>query len=104
MISGINHITLSVANLARSFKFYCEILGFKPLCKWPHGAYLLAGKDWFCLSLNNQKIVRPAEDYTHYALSVTKDAFAALEQRVGFLLYVAQFFQQVLCLVGERFF
>lgn len=33
MITGINHITLAVKNLAESFKFYQEVLGFKPLAK-----------------------------------------------------------------------
>lgn len=34
MITGANHYTLVVADLEYSFKFYREILGLKPLCKW----------------------------------------------------------------------
>lgn len=30
MITGINHITLSVSNVDRSFAFYAEVLGFTP--------------------------------------------------------------------------
>ena len=33
MIKGINHITLSVKSLERSFDFYRNTLGFRPLMK-----------------------------------------------------------------------
>ena len=50
MISGVNHITLSVIDLDKSFKFYTEVLSCKPVAKWKRGAYLLAGNLWLCLS------------------------------------------------------
>ena len=43
MINGINHINISVADIERSFLFYKDILGFKPLCKSEGSAYFLAG-------------------------------------------------------------
>lgn len=79
MILGINHINLSITNIDRSFYFYHEILGLKPLCKWPHGAYLLAGDDWFCLNVTNDKAVVIRQDYTHYALSVSAENFFIID-------------------------
>ncbi|KAB8321112.1 hypothetical protein SD81_006350 [Tolypothrix campylonemoides VB511288] len=49
MITGINHINLSVKDLEESFKFYQEVLGFQPIAKWKKGAYFLAGDLWFCI-------------------------------------------------------
>jgi catechol 2,3-dioxygenase-like lactoylglutathione lyase family enzyme len=37
MISGVNHITLSVRDVDRSFGFYVETLGAKPLARWSKG-------------------------------------------------------------------
>ena len=54
MITGINHITLSVIDLDKSFDFYIEVLGCKPVAKWKQGAYLLAGDLWLCLSVDEQ--------------------------------------------------
>jgi glutathione S-transferase fosA5 len=38
MNSGVNHITLSVRDVDRSFGFYVETLGAKPLARWSKGA------------------------------------------------------------------
>ncbi len=47
MIQGLNHITLAISDLDKSFEFYTEILGFKPLAKRKNkSAYLLAGEIW----------------------------------------------------------
>jgi catechol 2,3-dioxygenase-like lactoylglutathione lyase family enzyme len=54
MITGINRITLSVLDLDRSFKFYTEVLGCKPIARWKQGAYLLAGNLWLCLFLDEK--------------------------------------------------
>jgi catechol 2,3-dioxygenase-like lactoylglutathione lyase family enzyme len=82
MILGINHINLSVSNIDISFKFYNELLGLKALCKWPQGAYLLAGEHWFCLNVtkNRQPVLR--HDYTHYAFSVSSDSFLETVNRL----------------------
>lgn len=75
MIHGINHINLSVSDIDRSFAFYHQLVGLKPLCKWPHGAYFLAGDDWFCLNVTDEKTVVISNDYTHYAFSVSAEDF-----------------------------
>ena len=75
MIIGLNHLTLSTANVDKSFNFYREILRCKPLAKWKQGAYLLAGDLWLCLSLDLNKSDRVSSEYTHYAFSVEPEKF-----------------------------
>lgn len=75
MIAGLNHLTLSTADLDRSFEFYRNILGCKPLAKWKRGAYLLAGDLWLCLSFNSNTNRQTSDEYTHYAFSVEPDKF-----------------------------
>jgi len=75
MLTGLNHLTLAVSDVARSWEFYTELLGFIPKAKWNTGAYLSLGELWLCLSLDtvDEKI-----DYTHYAFSVSPDVFTPL--------------------------
>ncbi|WP_462380917.1 fosfomycin resistance glutathione transferase [Pseudomonas sp. Marseille-QA0892] len=75
MVTGINHITLSVSDLERSFSFYTEIVGLKPVAKWTHGAYLVAGDHWLCLSLDAETRDGPHAEYTHIAFSVSATTF-----------------------------
>ncbi|MCK7543596.1 fosfomycin resistance glutathione transferase [Marinobacter bryozoorum] len=75
MVSGINHITLAVSDLERSFRFYTRVVGLKPVAKWSGGAYLLAGEGWVCLSLDAGKRSEPEPEYTHIAFSVEKGSF-----------------------------
>jgi catechol 2,3-dioxygenase-like lactoylglutathione lyase family enzyme len=82
MITGINHLTLSVADLERSFVFYRDILGLTPLCRWQHGAYFLAGTDWICLNLKPDYKTNPHSDYTHYAFSIHAKDFHAMKQLI----------------------
>jgi len=82
MITGINHITLSVSDLDRSFDFYTEVLGIRPVARWVRGAYLLAGDLWVCLSLDPQTRSEPPREHTHLALSVSAADLAALSLRV----------------------
>jgi pyridoxamine 5'-phosphate oxidase len=77
MITGINHVTLAVRDLERSFPFYTRVLGLRPLAKWAGGAYLLAGDDWICLSLDSHARAGPQPEYTHLAFSVDAPEFAA---------------------------
>ncbi|MGO4611810.1 VOC family protein, partial [Variovorax sp. 2RAF20] len=46
MLTGLNHLTLAVSNLARSLNFYTETRGFIPKAAWDHGAYLSLGELW----------------------------------------------------------
>lgn len=79
MLTGLNHLTLAVSDLGRSWEFYTEYLGFVPKAKWNTGAYLLLGELWLCLSLET---VDKRNDYTHYALTVSPDAFAPLAEQL----------------------
>jgi len=67
MLTGLNHITLAVSDVSRSFDFYVNTLGFTPKAKWAHGAYLSLGGLWICLSVDT---VVTQRDYTHYAFSL----------------------------------
>jgi len=82
MIYGINHITLAVSNVKRSFMFYKDILGLKPLCIWHAGAYLLAGETWFCLSYDSNISSVNNNDYTHYAFSIHQENFLGMKQQI----------------------
>ncbi len=54
-ITNINHITLAVTDIHRSFSFYKDVLAFKPLVKWDQGAYFLIGDFWFCLNVDLER-------------------------------------------------
>ena len=82
MITGINHVTLSVSDLDRSLDFYTGVLELRPVARWVRGAYLLAGDLWLCLSLDPQTRSEPPREYTHLALSVNAADLAALSRRV----------------------
>lgn len=82
MITGINHITLAVKNIEESFRFYQEVLGFKPLAKWQKGAYFLAGDMWFCLiqDQNTQNCLQ--KEYTHIAFTVSEQDFEKISDQI----------------------
>ncbi len=75
MTGGINHVTLAVSDLERSFAFYTAVVGLKPVAKWAGGAYLLAGGDWICLSLDVHTRTGPLPEYTHLAFSTGHAGF-----------------------------
>ncbi len=86
MITGLNHMTLAVKNIEKSFVFYRDILGFTPLCKWEGSAYFLVGSPdqanclWFCLDRDLQR--QETACSTHYAFSVLPDDFKAMSERI----------------------
>jgi catechol 2,3-dioxygenase-like lactoylglutathione lyase family enzyme len=80
MIKGLNHINLAVCDLSISFDFYRDILGFKPLCRWPKGAYFLAGDLWFCLYEDPK--AKPGIGYTHIAFSISTEDFSKMVDRL----------------------
>ena len=82
MINGANHITFSVSNLERSFDFYRDVVGLKPLAKWESGAYFLAGDFWFCLNLDTKTRNGPLAEYSHFAFSVAEKNFEAISARI----------------------
>ncbi|WP_414571281.1 fosfomycin resistance glutathione transferase [Nostoc sp. CCY 9925] len=85
MITGINHITLSVSDVEKSFDFYTKILGCKAIAKWKKGAYLLAGNLWLCLSLDANTRTNPAIEYTHIAFNVPEQEFQTYSDRLIYL-------------------
>ncbi len=82
MISGRNHITLAVRDVQRSFQFYVETLGTKPLARWSRGAYLLAGDLWLCLTLDERTRSSALPEYSHIAFSVREAEFNDASERI----------------------
>lgn len=86
MITGMNHVTLAVTDIEKSFTFYRDVLGLKPLVKWDQGAYFLVGDTknsfWFCLNVDPKRQGNPSPCYTHYAFSVDPKEFTALSSKI----------------------
>ncbi|APA68107.1 fosfomycin resistance glutathione transferase [Janthinobacterium sp. 1_2014MBL_MicDiv] len=84
MLSGLNHLTLSVRELERSIAFYRDALSLRLHARWDRGAYLSAGDLWLCLSLDTQAADAPlaSPGYTHYALSIAAADFGPLAARL----------------------
>ena len=82
MVENINHITLAVSDLEKSFLFYKDILGFVPKLKWENGAYFTVGNIW--IALNKDDNIKDAEqkDYGHIAFSCSKSKFDKLKARL----------------------
>jgi glutathione S-transferase fosA5 len=83
MVGSLNHVTLSVTELERSFEFYSRVLGFRPLARWDRGAYLLAGEQtWVCLTVDQRTRAAPLAEYSHLAFSVAEGGFADAVARI----------------------
>ncbi len=82
MISGINHITLSVRSLETSFDFYTKVLDLRPVARWYNGAYLEAGDTWVCLTGDPDVRSKCLPEYTHTAFTVSEDDFPTLVDRL----------------------
>ena len=82
MITGVNHITLSVKDAEESFAFYTQVLGFRPVAKWPRGAYLLAGDMWIALVSDPHARESTLPEYTHIAFTVSSEDFERLSTRI----------------------
>ena len=82
MITGINHITLAIADVERSFTFYTTILGFQPIAKWPKGAYLLAGDTWIALVADPHARQAALPEYTHIAFAISAQDIGSLRERI----------------------
>lgn len=86
MITSLNHITLAVKDIERSFAFYRHVLGFTPLCKWEGSAYFLVGDPnhfsalWFCLDRDRDR--EKTQCSTHYAFSVSLEDFKTLSEQI----------------------
>ena len=82
MIGGINHSTLAVSDLERSFAFYTGLLGCRPVARWSGGAYLTAGGIWLALIVDDKVRQAVRSDYSHIALSCAAETFYALVSRL----------------------
>ncbi len=82
MISGLNHATLAVRDLERSFCFYTDLLELKPAARWCKGAYVTAGYCWICLTLDPEARSGPLPEYTHLAFTAAPGHFAATVERL----------------------
>jgi catechol 2,3-dioxygenase-like lactoylglutathione lyase family enzyme len=82
LLTGLNHLTLAVADLDRSFAFYRDLLGFKPAAIWNTGAYLSLGELWLCLSVDGRRAAGQDPDYTHVAFDIAQDQFTAFRARL----------------------
>ena len=82
MTRGINHITLAVVDVERSFEFYTQILGFKPITKWGRGAYLESGDTWIALTLDPRVADARRPDYSHIAFTCTSSDYRSLRKRL----------------------
>jgi catechol 2,3-dioxygenase-like lactoylglutathione lyase family enzyme len=83
MLKGLNHITVSVSDLDRSWQFYVDVLGFVPRARWAKGVYLSLGELWLCLSLDDHCRSGMSSEYTHTAFSVAPADFAAMVERLN---------------------
>jgi catechol 2,3-dioxygenase-like lactoylglutathione lyase family enzyme len=81
MLTGLNHLTLSVHDVDRSVVFYRDTLGLRLHARWDRGAYLSAGDLWLCLSLDAGTAIG-AGGYTHYAFSISQEDFPAFAARL----------------------
>ena len=82
MLTGLNHLTLAVADLQLSVCFYTTVLGFRLRAKWDAGAYLCLGDLWLCLSVDGSAATQPSSGYTHFAFSVPQGEFQAFVAHV----------------------
>ncbi|EEF60012.1 VOC family protein [Pedosphaera parvula] len=81
-VCGINHVTLSVKDLERSVAFYSDLLGFEVWMRKGHSAYLEAGTFWLALVVDENVRSGPLPEYTHLALSVSKDGLPVLKEKL----------------------
>jgi catechol 2,3-dioxygenase-like lactoylglutathione lyase family enzyme len=82
MITGVNHITLSVKDVDVSFDFYTAVLGCRPVARWPQGAYLMAGDIWLALVLDDQARQEALPEYSHIAFTVSQADLAMINERL----------------------
>lgn len=78
VITGVNHVTLAVADLPRSFAFYRDVLDLMPRARWETGAYLCGGDLWLALIAAPQRGAPVARDYSHVAFSCKAEDFEDL--------------------------
>jgi len=82
MITGLNHLTLSVTDLDRAIRFYSESLGFNIRMRSLGSAYLEAGTLWLALVLEEKARHNLSIEYSHAALSVAPSELPLLAEKL----------------------
>jgi catechol 2,3-dioxygenase-like lactoylglutathione lyase family enzyme len=82
MIKNINHITFAVENIERSFHFYRDVLGLRPIAKWKNGAYFTVGDTWFALNLDSKVKKTSHNDYSHIGFTCSQTDFYELKKKI----------------------
>ncbi len=80
MITGVNHVTLVVSDLARSLAFWQGRLGLTLRAQSQGMAYLEGGTLWLCLERGTPS---PREDDSHIALSCAPEDYHTLCARLS---------------------
>lgn len=81
MITGINHITLSVKDIKQSFIFYKDVLKLKPVMISSYSAYFTAGKTWIALVEEKDKDQKTVL-YSHIAFDLNRKKYVKLKTRL----------------------
>ncbi len=76
LLRGLNHITIVVKDLDKSFEFYTKLLGMKKHAKWNMGAYLSLGDLWFCLNVDKRN---KSSDSSHISFDISKNDFEKMK-------------------------
>ena len=82
MIKGINHITIAVKEVEKSFAFYKKILGFTPVVRWNSGAYFTCAGTWLALNQDSSISKARQTDYSHIAFSCNSSDFQKLKSQL----------------------
>jgi catechol 2,3-dioxygenase-like lactoylglutathione lyase family enzyme len=80
VITGLNHVTLSVSDIDRAINFYGDLLGFAIRLRGPASAYLEAGTFWLALVADSEVRRGPLPEYSHLAFSVAPDDLQILKE------------------------
>ncbi len=79
---GLNHLTLAVRDLDKAFFFYESILGLRPIARFKHCAYFLAGNFWLALVHESGVPETSRHDYSHLAFDSSADEFVGLKEKI----------------------
>jgi catechol 2,3-dioxygenase-like lactoylglutathione lyase family enzyme len=71
-----------VRDVEESFHFYATVLGFRPVARWPTGAYFTAGHTWVAIVLDESVRDGMLPEYSHIAFSARSGEFQSLCQRI----------------------
>lgn len=81
-VQGFSHVTINVKDLARSLRFYVDVLGMELVHRGRKDAYLEWGTAWICLQERpDMAEQRPQIGVDHVAFFIDEQDFAeAVEQ------------------------